>query len=447
MKKRLKASGSTLPDTKSAKNRIVVFAILATLRLRQRYGGLAMAFAAAVAVFATLSSVVVAQDWPQWRGPSRTGAVQGFKPPAQWPDRPKQIWKVQVGVGHASPIVVGSRVYLFSRAGEQEVISARDLASGKEIWRQAYDAPYQVNPAAAAHGKGPKSTPVHDRGRIFTFGIGGILSAWQAADGRRVWTRDFKKEFPSTVPEFGVAMSPAIVNGMVIVHVGGAGNGAVMALDPVSGETKWAWKGDGPAYASPIVATFAITPQIVTQTQRNLVSLGIDGRLLWQIPFATEFEQNAITPVVVSDLVIYGGISKPTVAIRPTLASGKWQTPQVWQNADIPTYMSTAVDSRGYLFGLTHRNRGQFFCVDARTGKTMWTTKGREGENAAMLATGEYILAMTTEAELVVLRNDPKAADVVKRYTIADSPVWAHPVVVGSGIIVKDVESLAYWVF
>jgi hypothetical protein len=64
-----------------------------------------------------------------------------------------------------------------------------------------------------------------------------------------------------------------------------------------------------------------------------------------------------------------------------------------------------------------------------------------------MLVTGGFILAMTTEGELVVLRNDPKAADVVKRYTIADSPVWAHPVVVGSGIIVKDAESMAYWVF
>ena len=398
-------------------------------------------------VAASPLTVAARQDWPQWRGPSRSGAVQGFKPPAQWPERPKQIWKVQVGVGHASPIVVGNRVYLFSRVTEQEIVSAREVASGKEIWRQAYDAPYQVNPAASAHGKGPKSTPVHDRGRLFTFGIGGIVSAWQAQDGRRLWTRDFKKELPSTVPEYGVAMSPVVANDLLIVHVGGTGNGAIMALDPASGTPKWTWKGDGPAYASPIVATFGGVPQIITQSQRNLVSLGLDGRVLWQIPFTTEYDQNSITPVAVADLLVYAGMSKPTTAIRPTVTSGKWQTPQVWQNADIPMYMSTAVESGGYLFGLTHRNRGQFFCVDARTGKLMWTTKGREGENAAMLAAGSFILAMTTDAELVVLRNDTKAADVVKRYTLADSPVWAHPVVVGSGIIVKDAESMAYWVF
>ena len=146
----------------------------------------------------TSLALPAAQDWPQWRGPARTGVIDGFKPPASWPDRPKQIWKIQAGIGHASPIVVAGRVYLFSRTGEQESISARDLMTGKELWRQAYDAPYTMNSAATAHGKGPKSTPVHDRGRIFTFGISGVLSAWQAQDGRLLWRKDFKKEFKST---------------------------------------------------------------------------------------------------------------------------------------------------------------------------------------------------------------------------------------------------------
>ena len=390
---------------------------------------------------------VAAQDWPQWRGPARSGVVEGFKPPATWPDRPKQIWKVQAGAGHSSPVVVGGRVFLFSRMGEQESMSARELASGKEVWRQGYDAPYQMNSAATSHGKGPKSTPVYDRGRLYTFGISGILTAWQAQDGRVLWRRDFRKEFPSTVPDFGVAMSPIVVSDLVIVHAGGSGNGAVMALDPSSGTTKWTWKGDGPAYASPIVATFAGTPQIVTQTQRHLVSLALDGKLLWQLPFETEYAQNSITPIAAGDLLIYGGISKPTTAIRPAIVAGKWQTPQVWQNADVPTYMSTPVESGGYLFGLTHRNRGQFFCLDLKTGKTMGTTKGREGENAALMAAAGVVLAMTTEGELQILRNDPKAPDVVKRYTLAESPVWAHPAFVNGGIIVKDVDSLAFWSF
>jgi outer membrane protein assembly factor BamB len=399
-------------------------------------------------LLALCQTLVSAQDWSQWRGPYRTGAVEGFKPPATWPDRPKQIWKVQAGIGHSSPVVAAGRVYLFSRMGAQESVSARDLASGKEIWRQAYDAPYQVNPAAASHGSGPKSTPIADGGKLYTFGIGGILSAWQTQDGRLLWRKDFRKEFSSTVPEFGVAMSPLVSGGLLIIHVGTTNNGAVVAMDPLTGNTKWSWKGDGPAYASPIVATLGGTTQVITQSQRNLVSLSLaDGRLLWRLPFVTEFEQNSVTPVVVGDLVIYSGINKAAVAVRPTRAGGTWQVTDVWQNADVPMYMSSPVESGGFLYGLTHRNKGQFFCIDARTGKTMWMTKGREGENAALMTVSGLLMAMTTEGELLVARANPKQFDAVKRYTLADSPVWAHPALVGSGIVVKDAESLAYWMF
>jgi outer membrane protein assembly factor BamB len=405
-------------------------------------------FIAVLAGLVLCTVLAFAQDWPQWRGPARTGAAAGFTPPTAWPERPKQIWKVQAGAGHASPIVASDRVFLFSRMGEQEAVSARDLRTGKEIWRGAYDAPYQMNPAATSHGKGPKSTPAHDRGRLYTFGISGILSAWQAQDGRLLWRRDFKKDFLTTWPDFGVAMSPIVVGDLVLVHAVGIGNGAVLALDVASGTTKWSWKGDGPAYASPIVAEIAGTRQIVTQSQRHVVGLSLaDGRLLWEIPFTTEYEQNSVTPVVVNDLMIYGGINKPTTAVRISTAAGKWQIAPVWQNAELPMYMSSPVESGGYLFGLTNRSRGQFFCLDPRTGKTMWTTKGREGENAAFMTTGGLVMAMTTEGELVIARNSATAFEVVKRYTLAESAVWAHPALVGGGILVKDVDTLSYWMF
>jgi outer membrane protein assembly factor BamB len=394
------------------------------------------------------SALATAQDWPQWRGPSRTGAAAGFKAPAVWPERPKQVWKVQAGIGHASPIVVAGRVHLFSRIGEQEILTTYDLATGKQIWRQSYDTPYQMNPAATGHGKGPKSTPVHDRGRLYTFGITGILSAWQAQDGQLVWRKDFKKDFPATSPDFGAAMSPIVSGDLLIVHAGGSGNGALMALDAARGDVKWSWKGDGPGYASPLIAEFGKTRQVITQSQRHVVGLSLaDGRLLWEIPFTTAYDQNIVTPVVVNDLLVYGGLSKPTTAVRIEQQGAKWVTPQVWENADVPMYMSSPVESDDHLFGLTHRNRGQFFCIDARIGKTMWTTKGREGENAALVIVGPLLMAVTTEGELIVARNSTKEFDVVKRYTVAESPVWAHPAPAGTGVVIKDEATLAYWVF
>jgi outer membrane protein assembly factor BamB len=109
--------------------------------------------------------------------------------------------------------------------------------------------------------------------------------------------------------------------------------------------------------------------------------------------------------------------------------------------------MSSPVLANGLLFGLTHRNRGQFFSVDAKTGKTLWTTRGREGDNAALVTAGNLVLATTTEGELVVFRASPKEFELLKRYSVADSPVWAHPAPAGKGILIKDAETLAYWTF
>src|SRR5262249_38332422 len=102
-----------------------------------------------------------AGDWPQWRGPSRDGTVTGFAPPQPWPERLTRRWKVEVGTGYATPVVVGNRVYAFSRQQENEVLRALDAGSGAVIWESSYPAPFTMNPAAARHGPGPKSTPTY----------------------------------------------------------------------------------------------------------------------------------------------------------------------------------------------------------------------------------------------------------------------------------------------
>ena len=147
-----------------------------------------------------------AQDWPQWRGPGRDGLISAFQEPKAWPAQLKQAWQVTVGTGHSSPLLVGRRIYLLSREGEQEVVSCLDLETGKPIWRDRYPAPYTVNSAASRHGKGPKSTPVLQSGTLFTLGIGGILSAYDAEGGRLRWRREFASEYPKTSPLYGAAM-------------------------------------------------------------------------------------------------------------------------------------------------------------------------------------------------------------------------------------------------
>ena len=378
--------------------------------------------------------------------------ARGLRPrsqaPATWPDKPRKVWESTVGTGHSSPVVSGTRAFVFTRVGEDEVVTAVDYQTGKQVWQQRYRATYQVNPAAESHGKGPKSTPVVDGGRLFTLGISGTLSAFDAATGKPLWRKTFDREFDASSPDFGVAMSPLVDGGQVIVHAGGNKSGALMAIDGATGAVKWQWKGEGPAYASPVIASFGNSRQVVTQSRSHLVGLSAaTGALLWSVPFTTAYDQNIVTPIISGDLVLYSGIDQPLTALRIRESAGKWTAERAWHADSVPMYMSTAVLSGGSVFGLTHRNKGQFFALDPRSGKVLWTTRGREGENAALIAVGELLMATTTEGELVIARRDATRFDPIKRYTIAESPVWAHPVPAGRGVLIKDAEKLAYWMF
>lgn len=381
--------------------------------------------------------------WPQWRGPARDGVASAFTVPTAWPAQLTRKWEATVGVGHASPVIAGSRVVVYTRQGTREMVAAHDFESGRQLWQQGVEAPYTVNPAAAGHGPGPKSTPAIGGGRVFTLGISGIFSAHDLATGKLLW----RKNAPATPPEYGTATSPLIDGGSVIAFLGGKNAGALTAMDAATGAVKWEWKGDGPGYSSPIIATFAGTRHVIVQSQTKLVGVNAaDGRLLWETPVKTPFEQNSVTPVVFNGLVIYSGLENPTTALRVTASQGKgWSVVPAWRNEDVSMYMSSPAATGNALFGLSNKNRGQFFAIDAAGGKTLWTTKGREAENASIVRAGDYLLLATTNSELVVARANATRYEEVKRYSVADSAMWAHPAFAGRTIIVKDVNTLTAW--
>lgn len=391
--------------------------------------------------------IPLAQDWPQWRGANRDGVVIGFNTPKSWPEQLKSTWKVNVGVGHASPLVIGKRVYQHARQGENEVVAAYDLETGKQLWQDSYAVAYTMNPAATGHGKGPKSTPVYHNGKLYTLGITGVFSAYEAANGKLVWRKDFGEKFKAKAPLFGTAMSPLVDRGLVIVHAGGHDQGGLVAMDAATGAEKWTWTGDGPGYASPIVAEIAGKRQIITQSQKNIIGVWADnGAALWQIPFETEYVQNSVTPVQYQDLLIFSGINKGVFAVRVGWRDNKWMTDQMWQNKEVSMYMNSPLLAGNLLFGMSHRNKGQFFCLDAATGKTLWTGDPRQGENAAMMLTKDgLILALTNDADLIITNTADKGAKVIRKYRVADSPTWAHPAIVGNRILVKDEKTLALW--
>jgi outer membrane protein assembly factor BamB len=381
-------------------------------------------------------------DWPQWRGPNRDGVVASFTAPKTWPEKLTRKWKVDVGLGYASPVLVGNRLFMYSRQGENEVLQAFDAETAKPIWQTSYAAPFKLSSAAARHEKGPKSTPTYADGRLYTLGMSGIVTAFDAMSGKQLW----QKPAPPVAPLYHTAMSPLVDGGLAIIHVGGHNQGALTAFDAATGTVKWSWNGDGPSYGSPVVADVDGTRQVIVFTQDNLVGVSATtGELLWKRPFSTDYSQNAITPILYGGTVIVSGLDKPVTAFRIVKRAGGWTTENVWENPSVPLYMANAVIVRDLLFGMTHKNSGQFFVLDAKTGKTLWTGPPRQGGNAAILHAGDLVLALKDDAELIVGRLSASGLESLTRYTVADSATWALPTVAGNRIYVKDTNSLALW--
>ena len=383
-----------------------------------------------------------AQNWPQWRGLNRDGAAT-FTAPAAWPEKLTLKWKVDVGTGYAAPITVGDRVYAFSRQGEDEVMRALDAASGKTIWETRYNATYKPNSAATrTHGTGPKSTPTFADGRLFTLGMAGAVTAFDAASGKQLW----QKPGGAVEPLYHTAMSPLVDRGLVIVHVGGHGNGALTAFDARTGDVKWSWNGDGPAYGSPVAAELGGARQIVTMTQDNLVGVAAaTGELLWRRPYTVRATRNAVTPIIHGQTIIVSGLGMPVTGFRVANRGGSWSFEDVWTNNDVTMDMSTGVLIGNSIYGFSPRNSGQFFAIDANTGQTQWLSEPRQGDNAAIVRAGELWFALETDAELVVARANPKQHEIVKRYTVAEAATWAQPVLSGNRVFIKDVTNISLW--
>ena len=378
------------------------------------------------------------QDWPQWRGINRDGKVMGFNAPQKWPEKFTQKWKLTVGMGDATPALVNNKLYVFTRQGENEITMCLNADDGKEIWRDKYSA--QPVTGAASQHPGPRSSPTVANGKVITLGVSNILSCLDAETGKVAWRNS---EYAGQVPLYFAAMSPIVIDGLVIAHLGGEEEGAIIAFDLNNGNQKWKWTGDGPAYASPVLMNVENTKMIIEQTKSDIVSIATaDGTLLWEIPSPAERRfYNSATPIVNGQTVIYTGQGQGTKAFKIQKEGNNFRAVELWINEELGTAYNTPVLKDGWLFGLS--DRGKLYCMNASTGKTAWIDDTNYKNFGAILDAGSVMLALPSNSELIAYKPDEKKYTELAHIKVADTPTYAHPVIAGKRIYVKDQETLA----
>ncbi|MBI3465479.1 MAG: PQQ-like beta-propeller repeat protein [Planctomycetes bacterium] len=395
-------------------------------------------------LMAISASAAWGQDWPQWRGPNRDSKAIGFKAPATWPKELTQKWKVTVGPGDSTPALVGDRLYVFSREDANEVARCLDAATGKEIWQDKYEAQGATGPASGHSG--PRSSPTVVEGKVLTLGVRGTLSCLDAATGKVLWRKD---DFAGSWPQYYTASSPIAVNGMCIAQLGGQQNGAVVAYELGSGNEKWRWTGDGAAYASPVVVSVDDAQVVIAETDKSIVALRLtDGELVWRTDYEVQGRgYNAATPIVDGATLVYSGSGRGAKAVKLEKKGDALAASDLWTNSENSVQFNSPILKDGLLFGITSQD--SLFCIRADSGQTAWTAelggRGRVRGYGSIIDAGPVLIALNPTAQLVVFEPTDKEFKELARYKVAESETFAHPVLAGNRIYVKDQDSVTLW--
>jgi outer membrane protein assembly factor BamB len=392
---------------------------------------------------ALLLLLAAADEWPQWLGPTRDGVT--VEKVAPWKEAPKPVWRAAVGEGHSSPIVAGGRAFLHAKVkgkDEEEVI-AWEAKTGKEVWRKSYPRPA----FASIFGVGPRATPAVSGDRLYTLGVTGILSCWQAADGKQVWQVDTLKEFKAKNLFFGVSCSPLVEGDLVIVNVGGPG-ASVVAFRKETGEAAWKVLDDKATYSSGIALGKGKERQVIFLTHDGLVGLSpADGTLFWKFPLVDKLAESSTTPVLAGDLLLGSSVTYGSAGLRLEVKDGKPGFTEAWKNPALTCYISTPVAvGTDHLYMVTGTiippPSANLHCVDAKTGKILWSRPGVGKYHAALLRTGDGKLLMLEEGgDLVLLDPGPAGYRELARGKICGN-TWAHPAVADGTLLVRDAREL-----
>lgn len=398
--------------------------------------------------------LLLAEDWPQFRGPRRDGTWNEAgllkKLPA---DGLKFSWRTPVGRGWSSPIVASGRVFVTDvqmlRPNVKERVLCFDEVTGNRVWYYDYEVAYPDWAYIQEHGGGPSSTPVFDERRIYALGPNGHLHCLDARTGELEWRRKLNKEY--RINEMSCRPSPLIEGNLLIVVTGALPSASVLALDKRTGETVWSALDDGISNSSPIVVDAGGTRQLIVWSGDAITSLNpANGSIFWREEMKSSNNDAIATPVhsgthlLVSGLMFELDIEKPFARI---------QWPGVSPAAKrILSNTSTATIADGYIYSA--RSGGSFACLEAATGQQRWEveslTERANGAGVNITTAGANAFLYTDRGDLILARLTPEQYTEISRVHLLDptSPfagkkfAWSPPSYANGHIFVRNDEAL-----
>ncbi|MHB8521116.1 MAG: outer membrane protein assembly factor BamB family protein [Limisphaerales bacterium] len=401
-----------------------------------------------LSLFSVVLPAAQSADWPQWRGPLRTGHVPENEPvPASLPAEPKIVWRLKVGEGLASPVVAGDRLFYFDAQESKETLHAIQATTARELWRATIDDTFRDTQGPA----GPRCTPVVDGDRVYAQSCRGELQCLNVADGGLLWHVNYAKDFGAVfIGEKGSAAgasrhgnngSPLVDGGHLIASVGSTNGAGVVCFDKRTGRVIWKSQNDQAAYAPPIIATLAGARQIIVFNASSLIGLASDtGALLWRVPLKTALGRHVTTPVVADDIVAVGSHQIGLIGVKISKTENGFKAEQAWLDRDEAINFSSPVVVGHYLYGLGPTKN--LICVDVRTGQIAWSRNGyfstpADKAHAGFLVMGNKLLVLTDGGELLLLAADPSAATEISRVQVCGLN-WCNPAYVDGKLFVRD---------
>jgi outer membrane protein assembly factor BamB len=379
--------------------------------------------------------------WPQWRGPKRDGISLETDFLVEWPkEGPPKLWEHSVGAGYSSMAVANGRVCTMMQDGDNEVVVCWDAVSGKEVWRFAYPASFKE-----PHGDGPRSTPTMEGNRIYTVGATGVMHCLEVDPTgnkvKSVWSKNLVEEYDASVPQWGVAFSPLILDDLVYAVPGGPG-ACLVALNKNTGQEVWKALDDAMGYSSPIAATLAGRKQVVFFSGQAIAGLDPKtGAILWRHPWTTSYNNNISMPLVAGDYVFvcsgYGtgcGVLKIEAGISDQLEASL-----VYSNNKLQNHFPSSVLYEDHVYGFDNH---VLTCLAFRTGQVKWKSRVFP-EKGALFVAGGHLIVLGGDGLLGIGKASPDEFKAISTMQVSkQSPCWVTPVLANGLLFVRDKSKL-----